>query len=142
MTQGKIRFAIPSDLDALSRLDKEATRLGLDRSGQIAKAISEYRCHVMAAGLVIQGFTIRSPQAFQGMDFLDLIVVAPEYRGQKIATSLLAHFSEMSDSAECWTSTNQSNIPMISLLRKLQWCESDHIEELDEGDPELFFYIK
>lgn len=30
---------------------------------------------------------------------------------------------------------------MISLLRKLGWKESGHTEDLDLGDPDLFFYI-
>lgn len=75
------------------------------------------------------------------MDFLDLIVVGSAYRRQGIATSLITNFSEMSDTDECWTSTNQSNRAMISLLTKLHWYKSDHSEELDEGDPELFFFI-
>jgi hypothetical protein len=53
---------------------------------------------------------------------------------------LIAHFPEMSKTIECWTSANQSNQAMISLPRKLGWQESDYTEELDLGDPELFFF--
>lgn len=139
--QGKIRIASQTDFNAISILDKEATDARLDRSIQIAKAIAETRCYVMASGLEIQGFAIGNLHAFRGMDFLDLVVVSPHNRRQGIASSLITHFRSLSKTAECWTSTNKSNIPMIALLRKLQWCESEHIEELDPGDPELFFYI-
>lgn len=140
--QAKIRFATPADFDAILSLDKEATDSTLDRSQQIAEAIAESRCQVMAAGPDIQGFAIKSSKAFRGMDFLDLLVVGSPYRRRGIATSLITHFSEMSDTDESWTSSNQSNQPMISLLTKLHWCQSDHSEELDQGDPEWFFFIK
>jgi GNAT superfamily N-acetyltransferase len=74
------------------------------------------------------------------MDFLDLVVVDPSNRREGIATLLITHFRETSRTAERWTSTNESNQIMISLLRKLGWHESDHIEQLDLGDPELFFH--
>ncbi|HEY3293129.1 MAG TPA: GNAT family N-acetyltransferase, partial [Candidatus Nanopelagicaceae bacterium] len=91
-------------------------------------------------GSSIQGFAIHKPQAFRGMDFMDLLVVDPSFRRKGIATLLLVHFVENSNTPQSWTSTNRSNGPMISLLRKLNWCESDHIEELDPGDPDLFFF--
>jgi len=140
--QAKIRVATPADFDAIRILDQEATGSTLDRSSEITKAIADLRCHVMAEGSDIRGFTIRSPHAFRGWDFLDLVVVSASYRRRGVATLLITHFSETSNTNERWTSTNESNRPMISLLRKLHWCESDHVEELDPGDPELFFYIK
>lgn len=139
--QRTIRNAEPTDFDAISNLDKEVIGTRLDRSGRIATAIAELGCNVMASGSNIQGFSIASPNAFRGMDFLDLVVVSPLNRRQGIATHLIAHFRETSKTPERWTSTNQSNQAMISLLRKLNWHESDHIEELDLGDPEMFFYI-
>lgn len=139
--QDKIRVADAADLDSICHLDAEASGFTLDRTKEISRAVYEARCFVMASGANIQGFAIRSPQGFRGMDFLDLVVVSLHERRQGIATSLITHFRNMSRTAECWTSTNQSNLPMIALLRKLQWRESGHIEQLDLGDPELFFFI-
>ena len=136
----KIRTAEPVDFDAIAALDREVIGSALDRSEKIAKAISEKRCSVAESNSVIQGFSIAIPKSFRGMDFLDLVVVSPSRRRQGIATLLIAHFRKTSTSSECWTSTNESNQRMISLLRKLGWHESDHIEQLDLGDPELFFH--
>lgn len=137
-----IRNAYPVDFEAISNLDLEIIGFAKDRSENIAKAISETRCKVVESSSAIQGFSIASPTAFRGMDFLDLVVVSPSSRRQGIATLLIKHFRESATTPECWTSTNQSNVAMISLLRKLGWHESDHVEELDLGDPELFFFIK
>lgn len=136
-----IRNAEPADFDAISNLDREVIGSALDRSENIARAISEFRCDVVECDSVILGFSIAIPKSFRGMDFLDLVVVSPSSRRQGIATLLIAHFRKTSTTAECWTSTNQSNAAMISLLRKLDWQESDHVEYLDLGDPELFFHI-
>jgi len=38
-----------------------------------------------------------------------------------------------------FTSTNASNEPMQKLLGKFGFIESGHVENLDEGDPEIIF---
>ena len=138
--QSKIRRAESDDIVAIQNLDGQALNSAFNREEQIRAAVLEYRCHVMATGSSIQGFAIHKPQAFRGMDFMDLLVVDPSFRRKGIATLLLVHFVENSNTPQSWTSTNRSNGPMISLLRKRNWCESDHIEELDPGDPDLFFF--
>ena len=114
-----IRSAEFADFDAISNLDRE----------------------VIESDSIIQGFSIASPKTFRGMDFLDLVVVRHSSRRQGIATLLISHFRKTSTTSKCWTSTNESNHAMISLLRELNWHESDHVEELDLGDLKLFFYI-
>lgn len=136
-----LRIAQPIDFEAISTLDKKVIGTAVDRSAQISKAIAESRCIIVTSGSAIQGFSVVSPNAFRQMDFLDLVVVNPSNRRQGVATLLIAHFRESSKSPECWTSTNQSNQAMLTLLRKLGWEVSDHFEDLDPGDPELFFFI-
>lgn len=137
--QERIRVAVAEDFYAIRNVDREFVGDRLDRSSQISKAIDEMRCHIMSSDPTIQGFAISSHGTFKGMDFLDLVVVDPASRRQGIASLLIKNFQETCATTQCWTSTNQSNTAMISLLRKLGWQESDHIEELDPGDPDLFF---
>lgn len=139
--QERIRIAVAEDFYAIRNVDREFVGGRLNRSSQISKAIDEMRCHVMSSGSIIQGFAVCSRRSFREMDFLDLIVVDPLSRRQGVASLLIKNFQETGTTTQCWTSTNQSNTAMISLLRKLGWQESDHIEELDPGDPELFFFI-
>jgi N-acetylglutamate synthase-like GNAT family acetyltransferase len=136
-----LRKAEVVDFDAIATLDKEVIETTLVRSEKITRAIRESRCNVVISSSTVQGFAISNPKAFKGMDFLELVVVNPSTRRLGIATLLISRFRESSNTPECWTSTNQSNQAMITLLRKLGWYESDHVEELDLGDPELFFYI-
>ncbi len=135
-----IRNANQFDFDAIAALDAKVVGGRLNRAEEIDRAIAESRCIVATAGSTIQGFANSKPHGFRGMDFLDLVVVNPSNRRSGIATLLIDHFRKSSKTSECWTSINQSNQPMFSLLRNLGWFESDHVEELDFGDPELFFH--
>lgn len=140
--QNIIRIANTSDFSAIRDIDQKVVGSRLDRSDQIAWAIQGLKCHVLLSDTLIVAFTIFTPQSFRGMDFLDLLVVHPEYRLQGIATSLISYFKENSATAECWTSTNASNDAMTSLLVKLGWIKSEYSEELDSGDPDIFFSCK
>jgi hypothetical protein len=44
------------------------------------------------------------------------------------------------ETKQVFTSTNESNQPMRSLLQAERWSFSGELSGLDEGDPELVFY--
>jgi hypothetical protein len=46
------------------------------------------------------------------------------------------------EGAKLFTSTNRSNLPMQALLAKLGFVQCGEVNELDPGDPELFFVLK
>lgn len=138
--QNIIRIADIADFAAILDIDQKVVGDELNRFDQIFQAVQEDRCHVLLSDSRIVAFMIFTPQSFRGMDFLNLLVVDPTYRRQGVATALIGEFMKNSITPECWTSTNVSNQNMLSLLRKLEWIESDHIEELDPGDPDIFFF--
>lgn len=140
--QNTIRIANAQDFFAIMGIDQRVIGNELDRTDQILQAIGESNCHVLFIDSRIVGFEIATPESFRGMDFLDLLVVDHAYRSQGIATALVSYFIKNSSTSECWTSTNESNVGMISLLKKLGWTESGHKEDLDPGDPDLFFSIR
>jgi hypothetical protein len=43
---------------------------------------------------------------------------------------------------QIFTSTNRSNAPMQGLLASLGWQLSGELDGLDEGDPELVYYLR
>ena len=47
---------------------------------------------------------------------------------------------ETCPSDDLFTSTNQSNIPAQRLFEKLGYTKTGIIENLDEGDPEIFYF--
>lgn len=138
---GSIRSAVLSDFEAIQLLDKSVTEGRIDRSELILRAIKEKRCYVSFSDVELQGFAIFLPHGFREMEFLELLVVDPRFRRHGIGSALLSHFTEEARTGVCWTSTNASNFPMIALLSRTGWIRSDHTEELDTGDPDIFFFI-
>lgn len=138
--QNIIRWASAEDLDAILEIDQKVVGPDQERSAQISKAVRERRCQVLISNSRITGFMISSPRSFREMDFLNLLVVDPGYRRKGNASSLIEQFRTDSTTAECWTSTNASNQGMLKLLENLSWTNSEYNEELDPGDPDLFFF--
>ncbi|MEM6274610.1 MAG: GNAT family N-acetyltransferase [Myxococcota bacterium] len=61
------------------------------------------------------------------------------HRCRGVAAALVRHLERRCESERIFTSTNQSNLPMQSLLHKLGYRQSGQVDDLDPGDPELFF---
>ncbi|HAA85639.1 MAG TPA: N-acetyltransferase, partial [Kosmotogaceae bacterium] len=59
-----------------------------------------------------------------------------------IGSMLMRHVEGLCESERLFTSTNQSNEPMQSLLEKMGYKRSGVIDDLDPGDPEVFFSKK
>jgi GNAT superfamily N-acetyltransferase len=79
-------------------------------------------------------------RAFFGRDFVELLVVTVDARRRGVGARLLRHAVGLSSTDRAFTSTNQSNVPMLSLLEKEGWSFSGQLEGIDEGDPELIYY--
>lgn len=140
--QKLIRIANLADFDAIQHLDQRVATSNLDRSARIMQAVNENGCYALISNSFIQGFALIQQNAFRRMDFLDLLVVDPVFRRQGVASSLIKHFIENATTEFCWTSTNASNTPMITLLKKSGWINSGYREELDPEDPDIFFYTQ
>ena len=71
--------------------------------------------------------------------FLSMLYVAQQYRRRGIARALMESAASKCTSERLFTSTNRSNGPMRALLADLRYVPSGEVENLDAGDPELFF---
>lgn len=138
--QNIIRNATSADLPAIIEVDQQVVGDQTERSNEIIHAIQATNCRVLVSDSRVVAFGICRPRSFRGMDFLSLLVVDPKHRRKGIASDLLADFQNRSETIQCWTSTNASNSGMLSLLKKLKWINSDYTEDLDSGDPDLFFF--
>ncbi len=137
-----VRIASLVDFEAIQHLDQKIVTSGLDRSVRITQAIHENSCYTLISNSYLQGFALFKLKAFREMDFLDLLIVDPAFRRQGVGSALIGHFRENATTDFCWTSTNASNDPMISLLKRSGWIESGHMEDSDPGDPDIFFYTQ
>lgn len=140
--QKLIRIASLADFNAIQNLDQKVATSSLDRSNRIMQAIHENSCYALISNSYIQGFALFQHAAFRQMDFLDLLIVDSTFRRQGVGSALIKHFRENATTEFCWTSTNASNAPMVSLLKRSAWIESGYREDLDPGDPDIFFYTK
>lgn len=138
----EIRWAVETDRAAIWHIDKEVVGKLPGRSEQIARAIEKQLCKVILSNSKIVGFMIWNASSFRGSDFLALLVVDASNRRQGLASALLNDFRDMSERGIVWTSTNTSNAGMRSLLKKSKWVESDYSEDVDPGDPDIFYFLQ
>jgi ribosomal protein S18 acetylase RimI-like enzyme len=78
---------------------------------------------------------------FFGHPFLERISTAEPQRRRGIASALMANIEIGFEGDRMFVSTNESNQTMRELLVKRGYRVSGMVENLDPGDPELFFVI-
>ena len=135
-----IRGAVAGDLDGILRADPLAAPDGSERAQFLRHSVELGECQVHLASGAVTGFVIVKPAHFFGRDFIELLMVDPRLRRSGVGRALLRHVLDTSGTAQVFTSTNTSNLPMRSLLQSEGWSFSGTLEGLDEGDPELVYY--
>ncbi len=131
-----VRPAKADDIDALVALDSFAAPHN-DRAAEIAEWVNLGQCFCaeqngrLAACSVLHRHFFRRPM-------LEMLMVRVSFRRQGLGKLMIEHAIKEA-APELWTSTNQSNHPMRSLLERMGFQQCGIIEELDEGDPELIY---
>jgi ribosomal protein S18 acetylase RimI-like enzyme len=137
----EIRTALDSDLPGIQGID------GLmisdkSRGSFVTKSIQKRECAVCSLDGKLAGYVIFNRDFFDQM-FIWILFVSINFRRMGVGTSLIRHVESKCDSAsKLFTSTNQSNKVMQNLMSKLGFSKTGYMENLDEGDPELFYFKK
>lgn len=118
-------------LDALASVQPERV-LAIDRW------LTQDICFVAEAAGTLIGYAALE-HSFYERGFIAMLMVAPEYRRQGVASGLMQVVETHCTSNRIFTSTNQSNMPMQQLLTRLGYEPSGTMYHLDEDDPELVF---
>ena len=133
-----IRTATSADVESLAALD-------VTTEGELGSP-DRIRSWVDAGSTVIAqvegrpaGFAVLE-HSFFGQGFVAMLQVAPSFRRRGIGTALLRHLEGTCRAPKLFTSTNESNAPMRALLASMGYEPSGVVHNLDEGDPELFFF--
>ncbi len=77
--------------------------------------------------------------SFFARGFIAMLLVHPDHRRSGIGSALVRHVESLCKSDRIFTSTNESNLPMQALLEKQGYTRSGVVDDLDPGDPELFY---
>ncbi|MGQ0613946.1 MAG: GNAT family N-acetyltransferase [Planctomycetaceae bacterium] len=136
----KIRSALLSDFYGIAAVDPSVRGDPL-RETLLQNHVQGGRCWVAEELDDVIGFFVLE-YSFYGNGFLSLLVVRQDSRRRGVGRTLLKHAMSICTTEKLFTSTNESNTPMRSLLRKERFEDSGVIHNLDESDPELVFFRK
>jgi ribosomal protein S18 acetylase RimI-like enzyme len=138
-----ISLAQPEDYELLCQCDQLATTgsalIRLERREEIAHALIDRSCYIAKQASSPVGYIIFSRSFFKHA-FISLLAVHPAHRRQGIGSHLVRYVESLCHSEKLFTSTNQSNVSMQKLCENLGFLPCGHIEQLDDNDPELFYY--
>jgi GNAT superfamily N-acetyltransferase len=133
-----IRVANSADTDAILAFDLIA-RGDKTRQAFIREAIERGCCTIVEVEAQPAAYIIVERKFF-GWPYIDLLYVRTDYRKYVFATALMHHIEETCNTEKLFTSTNLSSLPMQRLLEKLGYTISGVVHNLDEGDPEVFYF--
>ena len=136
-----VRHADQGDLEELLAVDPLAAAGDADRCAYLTRAVAQDTCLLIAGDQAALGFVVVKPRHFFDRDFVDLLVVARDHRRRGLGRELMRTVVAAAGSGAVFTSTNESNVPMRALLESEGWSFSGKLHGLDEGDPELVYYL-
>lgn len=131
-----IRAAKIGDLEALLACHALPPKAGLRQ--WLSDKIQVNSCHLLEREGATMGYIIME-YSFFDLGFISMLCTAPAWRRQGIATALIRFAEELCRTSQIFTSTNQSNETMRTLLGKLDYTFCGEVDNLDPGDPEQFF---
>ena len=134
----KIRDATSSDVPGMYAVDHMASEQG-SRRQHIREWVSSGQAIVAVVDDVVAGYAALD-YTFFGCGFIAMLIVKKESRRKGVATALIARLEETCKTDKLFTSTNESNKPMQALTKRLSYEASGTVYNLDDGDPELFYF--
>ena len=133
-----IRNAIENDIDQVIAIDYIASTEETRRQ-QIRDWIKKNYVIIALIDEQIVGYAVLE-YTFFSCGFISMLIVQEEHRRYGIATALVKRLEEACNTEKLFTSTNESNVPMQAFLASMSYEPSGIVHNLDEGDPELFYF--
>ena len=113
----------------------QIARQSEERCEFIRNSVASGTCYVAVTDQEVIGYGVLNYTFFhQGC--VDMLYVAGDQRRHGAGTALLEQMEQVCRTPKLFTSTNQSNLPMQSLLARCGYALSGVIHNLDDGDPE------
>lgn len=133
-----IRPAAENDIETLCSFDLIAQREN-ERREFIRRVVISGECFVAVANEKVIGYGVLN-YAFYRNGWIEMIYVHSDHRRSGAGAALLRHLESLCKTPKLFASTNLSNLPMQSLLAKLDYRLSGVIHNLDEDDPEIVYF--
>ena len=133
-----IRTAVDSDIQELCALDDVARRED-ERREFIRREVVSGNCFVAVIDGTVVGYGVLN-YTFYNNGWIDMLYIHSDHRRRGVGTDLIRYMESQCRTPKLFTSTNQSNLSMQSLLAKLGYESSGVIHNLDEGDPEIVYF--
>jgi ribosomal protein S18 acetylase RimI-like enzyme len=122
-------------------LEIDAMTIGNDsRKNFITEAVKTGRCLAAVAPGKVVGFGILGNSLLFNREFIELLIVRPEYRRRGVAADIIKQIESMCLTDKLFTSTNESNTVAQKTFEACGFVRSGYIENLDEGDPEVIYF--
>jgi len=135
----KIRKAKTDDIDRLKQIDHLSYQPA--RASFIERAVSSGTAWVVVVKSEVVAYAVLNHSYFE-RPTIAMLMVDSHQRRTGIGNRLVEYLEQICDGPEIWTSTNLSNTPMQRLLVKRGYHLTGFIDNLDPGDPELFYFKK
>ena len=133
-----IRTAVDSDIQEVCALDDVARRED-ERREFIRREVVSGNCFVAVIDGTVVGYGVLN-YTFYNNGWIDMLYIHSDHRRRGVGADLIRHMESQCRTPKLFTSTNQSNLSMQSLLAKLGYESSGVIHNLDEGDPEIVYF--
>jgi N-acetylglutamate synthase-like GNAT family acetyltransferase len=133
-----IRKATEADIPNIIAIDHIAVEEN-DRKQHIKKWTLEGNTVIALDDADLIGYAALE-YTFFSQGFIAMLIVKPSNRRKGVGTSLISHLERNCKTSKLFTSTNESNKPMQELMVKMEYQPSGTVYNLDEGDPELFYF--
>jgi GNAT superfamily N-acetyltransferase len=132
-----VRPAADTDIEQIIRADL-ALQAKLPRRVSVQNAVGQGECFVALDDGILLGYGIMNHGFFEH-GFVSLVYVDPAHRRRGVGSRLFDEFENRCRSSRIFTSTNLSNLAMHGFLASRRYTLSGLIQDIDEGDPEMFY---
>jgi ribosomal protein S18 acetylase RimI-like enzyme len=133
----KTKKATRQDLAAILNIMSSGSTA--DHTILIKNAVNAGKCWVASIADKQTRVGILDNTFFYGQNFIDLLIVHPEYRRRGIASALIRKMEQICLTNKLFASTNESNATAQKTYETNGFVRSWYIENLDEGDPEIIY---
>ncbi|MFC2014506.1 GNAT family N-acetyltransferase [Chloroflexota bacterium] len=135
----EIRIANHYDFERLKKIDHLS--INPERVTFIERVVTSGTAWVVSIRAEVVAYAVLDRSYFE-RPTIAMLLVDSKRRRCGIGNQLVEYLERICGGPELWTSTNLSNTPMQRLLVKRGYHLTGFIDNLDSGDPELFYFKK